>query len=203
MYASVMVGLFPHPKYLEKTEVSCFFRISFHNDALRLETPEIDNACNICSLYSLVIARARIKMMETISLFSGFEDLEVCYANVDSLHVSVPRERYPKFQQFLCEKNLLGENLGQLKIENTASYGIWFFPGRYWLYDEKVVQYKNINLNSRYGNCSDFNLSGEIYVPDISDNSMYSMKVRFTFGSTLYLRKVLVNDDLDGCLLKK
>ena len=149
------------------------------------------NDTNIYSLYSLVIANSRVKMMKTIELFQKFSELEVCYTNVDSIHVSIPKDKFKQFKQYLEDNKLIGEELGRLKIENISQHGVWFFPGRYWLYDnDHIVQFKNVNLNSK------------------DKNNLLSSQKRITFGvnagefviplfykqsinDTCYLRKVL------------
>ena len=160
-------------------------------DKIEIYYPSPVNDTNIYSLYSLVIANSRVKMMKTIELFQKFSELEVCYTNVDSIHVSIPKDKFKQFKQYLEDNKLIGEELGRLKIENISQHGVWFFPGRYWLYDnDHIVQFKNVNLNSK------------------DKNNLLSSQKRITFGvnagefvipqfykqsinDTCYLRKVL------------
>lgn len=101
------------------------------------------------SLYSQVIANARVKMMQTIEFMSQFPELEVCYCNIDSIHVSLPKESIHSFYEYIAP--LMGNDMGKLKMEIQADHGYWFEPGRYWLIrDNAVVQFKNQGVHNHY-----------------------------------------------------
>ncbi|EAB6708928.1 hypothetical protein DU754_03630 [Salmonella enterica subsp. enterica] len=105
----------------------------------------------IFGLYSQVIANARVKMMQAIEFLKKYPDLELCYCNIDSMHVSIPADSIDDFYSYAAP--LIGEDIGMLKIEMQADCGYWYEPGRYWLIrDNAVVLFKNQGLNSPYSN---------------------------------------------------
>ncbi|MBQ8707337.1 MAG: hypothetical protein IJ523_04565 [Succinivibrionaceae bacterium] len=166
------------------------FDLKAYFDKVVLESPRINNASNVFSLYALVIARARVKMMETIEFLTGFDKLRICYANVDSLHVSIDKNDFQSFVEFLNSKGLVGEQLGKLKIECVADSGTWFFPGRYWLYNgNKIVQYKNINLNKPSPADGSISMHREMFHPLKEGDRLCPVKFNFNFRNTSCIKK--------------
>ena len=97
---------------------------------------------NIFSLSAQVVANARIKMLQTLECLLDCPSVELCYSNVDSIHLSIPQKEVDAFLE--RHRSLISENVGALKIEAIADQGYWFDVGRYWLKkDGKVVLYKN------------------------------------------------------------
>jgi len=108
----------------------------------------IESKINLFSLSRNVVANSRVKMLKTIKQFSEFPSIEICYANVDSIHVSVASSEFDGFMK--SASSLIGDNPGKLKIEAIADEGYWFDVGRYWLIkDGEVVAFKNSTLNSK------------------------------------------------------
>jgi hypothetical protein len=105
----------------------------------------------IHSLFSQVIANSRVKMLQAIEFMKEFPGLEICYCNIDSLHISIPTESTQEFHRYV--EPLIGGGMGMLKIEAEAEKGYWFEPGRYWLIKGNAISlFKNQGLNTPYTN---------------------------------------------------
>ena len=96
-----------------------------------------------------MISNSRIKMLKLIEKFLQVKSLEICYANVDSLHISIKTKDKEELFQLL--EPSISKNIGGLKIEAISDSSFWFDLGRYWLLSEKnVVKYSNFIFNSHY-----------------------------------------------------
>lgn len=113
-------------------------------------TKDIHSPFNIFSLYTQVLAYAKIKILSVLEHVNSFKGAEICYCNIDSIHVSIPTHKKHEFLDYISP--YIDGKLGFLKLEACSEHGIWIQPGRYWLYnnDGKVVKYSNVGLNSRF-----------------------------------------------------
>lgn len=122
------------------------FGVRDHSDGLELRHLDIDAAGAVYSLSSGVLANARVKLLTAIERFVAYDSVEVCYANIDSVHLSIAKDRLDRFLRHF--EDLIGDSLGQMKVEAIAERGYWFDVGRYWLLkDERVVQFRNKGFN--------------------------------------------------------
>ncbi len=102
----------------------------------------------VFSLSAQVVANARLKMLQTLERFLSHRSVELCYANVDSIHLSIHRDEVEGF--FEQNHDIISDQLGALKIEAIADRGYWFDVGRYWLkMDGEVVLFKNKGFNHK------------------------------------------------------
>lgn len=116
---------------------------------LILEHPVFDNPNQIFSLSSTVLANSRVKILQTIEELTNFPSVEICYVNIDSIHISVDEKLVDDFIKH--HKSMFSSEFGQLKMECIADAGYWFGVGRYWLFkDSNVVQFKNKIFNSSW-----------------------------------------------------
>ena len=118
------------------------------NNSARLKSYDIKNSNNVYSLYSQVLANTRIHLLELYEkIHNSSKEFELCYCNIDSLHISIPSDKEELFKEAI--KDLISPTeLGKLKIESITNRGIWFEPGRYWLFnDNKLVNFKNTIFN--------------------------------------------------------
>lgn len=116
----------------------------------------------VFSLSARIVASARLKLMRTIERFLSDGSAEICYANVDSLHVSIAKTEVDRFLE--RHKDLISDQLGCLKIQAIADIGYWFDVGRYWLKkDNEVVLFKNIGFNAKWAR-SEFVTKRKIHV---------------------------------------
>ena len=103
---------------------------------------------NLLHHHGVMFANARILMLKYFEkLYSVKEefDLEIAYSNIDSIHVSIDAGKYEEFKEFLKKENIVGEELGKLKVETEADYGVWFDVGTYYLFDKnfKILKFAN------------------------------------------------------------
>ena len=94
------------------------------------------------------MANTRIHLLELYEkIHNSSKEFELCYCNIDSLHISIPSDKEELFKDTI--KDLISPTeLGKLKIESITNRGIWFEPGRYWLFnDNKLVNFKNTIFN--------------------------------------------------------
>lgn len=128
---------------------SKYFKITSFADKIELKYLDIKSDDQLFVLSARVVAEARLKLVQTIEGFLSDGTTELCYANVDSLHISVLKTELDNF--FARNRDLISSDMGCLKVQSIADKGYWFDVGRYWLKtDEEVIQFKNVGFNSRY-----------------------------------------------------
>lgn len=107
---------------------------------------DIDADSLLFSFSAKIVANARIKVMKVIERFLNHDSVEICYSNVDSIHISIKRIEVENF--FERHKDLILDDIGCLKVQAIADQGYWFDVGRYWLKKgEEVILFKNKNFN--------------------------------------------------------
>jgi hypothetical protein len=123
-----------------------YFTFQKHKKGYKLKVINFDNHDSVYSLSSQIVANSRLKMIQTIEKFLSFPSVEICYTNIDSLHISIQKS---ETKNFLSKyQNIISNELGHLKIESISSRGYWFDVGRYWLFTNKNVDiFKNIFFN--------------------------------------------------------
>lgn len=126
-------------------------------------------ACHL--LGQRIVARSRIvllKMMERI--LGSAPDVQICYANIDSIHFSLPSVHKANVIAWLERE--ASELMGSFKIEAISRHGLWLEPGRYWLHsDDEIVKFRNRSIGDRQKPFADHSMHvatrrvGELYVP--------------------------------------
>lgn len=104
----------------------------------------------IYSLYHEVLSKARVKLLRCMNFIYQLGYTELCYANIDSIHVSIPNNKEQEFVNAM--EPFIGTDCGQLKIEAIGDAGYWFGIGRYWILNNKrVIKHANsvFNINSQ------------------------------------------------------
>ena len=125
---------------------TAYFGVRDHAEGLELRHVDIDAASAVYCLSSGVLANARVKLLAAIERFVAYDSVEICYANIDSVHLSIAKDRLDGFLRHF--EDLIGHSLGQMKVEAIAERGYWFDVGRYWLLkDGRVVQFRNKGFN--------------------------------------------------------
>lgn len=123
-------------------------RIKSHHDNFEIYCLDNSSPFNILALSSHVISKAKVKLMKILMDFLQFNDLEVCYINIDCLHISIKSQDIDAFLDKFS--HVIGDNMGELKLEHIADKGYWLSVGRYWLYKNKnLLTHKNIIFNTR------------------------------------------------------
>ena len=122
--------------------------IKINDDKYRINFNNYKDGTKVNSLFRHVISKSRIRMLKTMESLLEFPSLDICYANVDSIHISILQSDYDLFLNGFS--SFLGDELGELKIEVVAKKAHWFDVGRYWLIDESgdVIQFKNFGLRA-------------------------------------------------------
>lgn len=112
------------------------------------------NNKSIYSISAQITANGRLKMIQTIEKFLQYESVEICYCNIDSLHISIKKDKIDDF--LLKHSFLISNKIGDLKIETIANKGYWFDIGRYWLMDDTNVNLFRNTLFNHFGNKEKF-----------------------------------------------
>lgn len=123
-----------------------YFKLTRTPHAYQLSYLDAGASSNVFSLSAQVVANARLKMLRTLDRFLSNRSVEVCYANIDSIHLSIHRDEVDSF--FYQNRDMISDQLGALKVEAIADKGYWFDVGRYWLKkNNEVVLFKNKGFN--------------------------------------------------------
>lgn len=94
------------------------------------------SACHL--LGQRVVARGRIILLEMMErLVAIAPDVKICYANIDSIHFSLPTSHLDRVLALLELE--ASDSMGSFKIEAVTRHGLWLEPGRYWLYSESGI----------------------------------------------------------------
>ncbi|CAG9165235.1 hypothetical protein LMG23992_00379 [Cupriavidus laharis] len=130
-------------RFLRKSK---YFHLKEVGQQLELSYLDIAADSLVFSLSAKVVANARVKMIQTIERFLESKSVEICYANIDSIHISIKNS---DLEEFLRQhKDLISDEIGCLKIQAVADEGYWFDVGRYWLKKGgKVVLFRNKEFN--------------------------------------------------------
>jgi hypothetical protein len=113
---------------------------------LKFKIFDTRNHESIYTLYSKMISNSRIKMIKLIEKLYKIDSLELCYANVDSVHISINKNDLDSLYNLLSSE--ISDNIGGLKVEAVASSAYWFELGRYWLLNARnIVKYSNYLFN--------------------------------------------------------
>lgn len=117
--------------------------------SLKFKIFDTRNHESIYTLYSKMISNSRIKMIKLIEKLYKIDSLELCYANVDSVHISINKNDVDSLYNLLSSE--ISDNIGGLKVEAVASSAYWFELGRYWLLNAKnIVKYSNYLFNQAH-----------------------------------------------------
>ncbi|QJQ12826.1 hypothetical protein A3L25_026720 [Pseudomonas putida] len=148
------------------------------------------------SLSSQVVAAARLKMVKTIERLINHKGVELCYINIDSIHISIQRDAIDEF--FKSNHDLISDQLGAMKVEAIADQGYWFDVGRYWLKkNNEVVLFKNKGLNHKAANnpfvCRR-KISSFVEAPTFSHLHTYIMKIENSFTYHKRLKHITTNE---------
>lgn len=174
------------------------FDIRFDKEFI-LSSPDVSHCANIYSLYSPVIAKGRIKVLRCFEHVLAFEGAEICYSNVDSVHVSIPENSQLEFLNHM--EPYLSENIGDLKLEATAKKAVWFEPGRYWLFsDNGVVKYRNLGIRNMW-NPSPFSMAKRHLAKQKQFGYLTPKSYYITFMRSLSYRRKLVPSSQNTSLL--
>lgn len=107
---------------------------------------DLASAESLHSLSSLVISRARLKLLMLIEHLQKETNIEICYANSDSVHISTKKTSLNETLYLISKYE--SEEMGGLRVQCIADRGYWLEPGRYWLMkDNDVIKFANKTFN--------------------------------------------------------
>lgn len=158
---------------------------------IRLDSPD-----NVFSLSAQIISNSRTKMLRVIERFLSHPSVELCYCNVDSLHISILKSELDYFLKSHCD--IISGRMGDLKIQTIADKGYWFDIGRYWLFNGNEVNlYKNKIFNHK-GSTSPFTRFRKVGLICKGDLFNYLKPLNFTISKSLsYVKKAHDGSSLD------
>lgn len=177
--------------FVKFLQVKKHFKISNINSYLELSYPDFSSNNQVHSISAQILANSRIKMMKLIEELVKYPTLEICYANVDSIHISIQQDCLDDFIKI--NKAKISDKLGDLKIQAIGNKGYWFDIGRYWIKNnDDIVISANSGFNHK-GNINPFikinkktmhNKIGffeftKTYYRNIKDSFSYSKKLNY------------------------
>jgi len=199
----------PRSIYLHK--LTSRNKFSFRNDGdnIVFEYPCYLSSGQVSSFSSYLFAEARVKMLNTLEYIMKFPEClpEICYVNVDSVHISVPSEYAEKIKKYMVEGKLAdtyednannSPQLGKLKLEHEVDKGIWLSPGRYWLIkDNKLESYVNALMNIKRIHAIATPVKTFDIRRTIDENLVFLSQKKLTIGGCLSFSKKLssTNDE--------
>ncbi len=172
-----------------------YFTFTKHQNGYQAKIINFNTYESVYSLSSQIIANSRIKMLQTIERFQQHNSVEVCYINIDSIHISIQKKELDKF--LIKHKNIISNELGDLKIESISEKGYWFDVGRYWLISNKKVDiFKNSFFNQK-NNSNKFVFNKKLNYISISPQFTYVKTVYTNIYKAFSYHKKIVNPNLD------
>jgi hypothetical protein len=150
----------------------------------------------IYSLSAQIIATARVKMVKTIERFLRHSSVEICYSNIDSLHISIFKDEVDNF--LLKHSDIISDKLGDLKIQAISDKGYWFDIGRYWLIkDKSVILFKNILFNHK-SKKTKFSKNRELKFICKGEFFSYVKSIYVSIDNAFsYHKKINIDDEID------
>lgn len=136
----------------------------------RCETPDVTSGRACFMFNQRIVAHGRTTLLEMMEkLMTIAPDVELCYANVDSIHFSFPADCQASVMDEL--RSGISDRMGGYKIETKASGGLWLEPGRYWLYSDDLKKFRNRSVRHNGQAFKDQSIHvvsrqiGDLYIP--------------------------------------
>jgi hypothetical protein len=139
-------------------------------DGLQCEAPDVFSG-NACFAFNQrIVARSRVILLEMMEKLSqSIPDVELCYSNVDSIHFSLPSCHLESVMDTLRSGE--SDRMGDYKIEAIARGGLWLEPGRYWLYSDNIIRFRNRSIRHQGSAFTDHSIHvvnrqiGNLHIP--------------------------------------
>ncbi len=140
-------------------------------------TPDHRDMSTCYMLGQRIVAHGRIHLLKLMERVLAIDpDAQICYVNIDSVHFSLPTERLEN--ALGCLQAEASEAMGAFKIEAVTRHGLWLEPGRYWLYSDDVVKFKNRSIGDgirpfkEHAHYVASRLIGDLHIPIITSVRM-------------------------------
>ena len=105
---------------------------------------KIKNIYNTQAIYtwlSTCTGKIRSEWIKLVGVLKNSNyDIDICYANIDSVHISVASKDLQHIIILLDKEKLTGDVAGKWKINTKGSSGLWFAPNIYWIYEDKKLK---------------------------------------------------------------
>lgn len=155
--------------------------------------PALQNGSACHLLGQRIVARGRITLLEMMErVLASAPDVQICYANIDSIHFSLPSAHRASVVAWLEREASCA--MGSFKIEAVTRHGLWLEPGRYWLYsDVEIAKFRNRSVGDRQSPFMDHAIYvasrriGDLHVP---------IKITLDMERTMSPNRSV---DTDGC----
>lgn len=146
-------------------------RARFAPGRVAIQGPHLQDGSACHLLGQRIVARSRILLLEMMErILATASEARICYANIDSLHVSVSDRQRADLLRWL--EMQASERMGAFKIEAHAPHGLWLEPGRYWLHGNgQVIRFRNRSIGAQRHPFSDHAVHlamrriGDLHVP--------------------------------------
>lgn len=141
------------------------------HDGVQVQGPALLNGSACYLLGQRIVARSRVVLLHMMErVLASAPDVEICYANIDSIHFSLPKAHIGSVITWLEGES--SRAMGAFKIEAITDHGLWLEPGRYWLYsDTHIVKFRNRSVGDRRSAFKDYGVHvatwpiGDLHVP--------------------------------------
>lgn len=117
--------------------------LSSTDEGVEVVGPKLGDPSTCHMLGQRTVAQGRVRLLQLMeSVLALDPDVEICYVNIDSVHISVPSTRSQAV--LTCLNEIASDEMGAIKIEAVTRHGLWLEPGRYWLYSvDGVERFRN------------------------------------------------------------
>jgi hypothetical protein len=162
-----------------------------HDQNIAVSMPILYDGSACFSLSQRIIAKSRITMLEKMEHIINYTpSIEICYCNIDSIHLSIPSNELTEVLQKL-EPNLT-DKMGDFKVKTITSYGLWLEPGRYWLYSNNTInKFKNKGVSDGINPFKEY----KIYIVNHNIDDLHiPVKTSISIANTLSDAKGLTQD---------
>jgi len=145
--------------------------LRYTKSGVEVRGPTLGDGSACYLLGQRIVARGRIRLLELMELvLSCAPAVEICYANIDSIHFSLPSDHRAAVLGWLERE--ASEAMGSFKIEAVTNHGLWLEPGRYWLYSgNEISKFRNRSIGDRNSPFKEHSihvankLVGDLHVP--------------------------------------
>jgi len=181
-----------------------YFNFKKYKKGYKLKVVNYKSHDTIFSLSSQILANSRLKMIRTIEKFLLYKSVEICYINIDSIHISILKSEIDNF--LLEHKHIISDKLGDLKIEAISERGYWFDVGRYWLFSKNNVDLHKNSLFNFKNNDIKFIRNRKIKFISKVEGSIFSfVKTAYVslYSSFSYNKRVVLDENMDSSSFKR
>src|SRR5690606_15951088 len=117
-------------------------------EGVSVETNDLRGGTACFLLGQRIVARGRVVLLEMMEkVLASAPDVEIGYANIDSIHFSLPVAHLDHALGTLAP-DISGE-MGAFKLEAVTRHALWLEPGRYWLFSGAVEKFRNRSVGDR------------------------------------------------------